>query len=235
VLPFTPGAIRLQRGDTVLHDGAVAPGMVRVVAPGERSAMAARARFQAARLSLPAAMLTAAARSLGAVAGSGAVLEARQDLRRLCPPLISALELRGRQRELVVDGLARALIALIVGRSAPPPVGGLDDAQYASAVAFAEARLGEGVTLRGWADAVGMGVEEFARRFRRHTGVAPYTWFIDRRIDDARTRLAGGDMPIVEIALELGFSSQSHFTDAFTRRTGVAPGRWRATRRASRL
>jgi AraC family transcriptional regulator len=232
VLPYTHGGIRLQRGDTVLHDGPVAPGMVRLVAPGERSAMAARSRFEAARLSLPAAMLTAATESLAPVEALGAVVAARQDLRRLCPPLLSALELRGRQRDLVVEGLAMALIALIVGRaSARGRRSGLDDATYRTAVEFADTHLRDGLTLQGWSAAVGLGVGEFSRRFRSHTGVAPYRWYMDRRVDEAARLLAGSERPIVDIALELGFSSQSHFTDVFSRRTGLAPGRWRASRR----
>jgi AraC family transcriptional regulator len=54
---------------------------------------------------------------------------------------------------------------------------------------------------------------------------------MDRRIDESMRLLASTDQPIVDIALEMGFSSQSHFTDAFTRRAGIPPGRWRdATR-----
>jgi AraC family transcriptional regulator len=229
VLPYTTGAIRLERAGTIVHDGPVRPGMVRVVAPHERSAMAADSRFEAARISLPPATLTAVAETLGSLDEVAAVIGARQELRRLCPPLVSAFQLRGRRRDLVVEGLATALVALILDHaSAPSAHPGLDDVQFAAAVAFAETRLSIGLELDNWAAAVGLATTEFSRRFRRLTGVAPYAWFMDRRIDESMRLLASSDLPIVDIALQMGFSSQSHFTDAFTRRAGIPPGRWRA-------
>jgi AraC family transcriptional regulator len=228
VLPYTPGGIRLERAGAILHDGPVRPGMARVVAPGERSAIAAHSRFEAARISLPRVTLTAAAESLGSLDEVAPVVGARQELRRLCPPLISAFQLRGQRRDLVVEGLATALVALILDHAPGPSAhAGLDDVQFADAVAFAEARLRSGLELDSWAEAVGLATTEFSRRFRRQTGMAPYAWFMDRRIDEAMRLLASTDHRIIDIALEMGFSSQSHFTDAFTRRAGIPPGRWR--------
>ena len=126
------------------------------------------------------------------------------------------------------------LVGLILGAaSASQPAGELHDDQYAAAVAYAETRLRSGIDLRDWAAAAGMAAPDFTRRFRRRTGTAPYAWFMDRRIDAAMHLLGTTDQPILDIALELGFSSQSHFTDAFKHRTGVAPGRWRAACRAT--
>jgi AraC family transcriptional regulator len=37
-------------------------------------------------------------------------------------------------------------------------------------------------------------------------------------------------MSIAEIALDVGFADQAHFTRAFTRAVGTSPGAWRRTR-----
>jgi len=233
VLPYTAGSIRLERGDIVVHDGPVRPGMVRLAAPGDRSAITTLQPFESAMLWIPSTMIAGAAASLAATARDEAVLAAQQDVRRLCPPLISALELHGSRRELVVNGLATALLGLLLGHRPAAPRNGLDDDQYAAAVTFAEQRLRSGITLRDWASAVDMAAVDFSRCFREHTGVAPYAWFMDRRIDESMRLLATTDQPIVEIGLEMGFDSQSHFTDAFKRRAGMPPGRWRSARSAT--
>jgi AraC family transcriptional regulator len=38
-------------------------------------------------------------------------------------------------------------------------------------------------------------------------------------------------LPLAEIALDCGFSEQSHFTRTFTRMVGTSPGEWRRQRR----
>lgn len=67
----------------------------------------------------------------------------------------------------------------------------------------------------------------FVRAFRNTVGIAPYTWFLNERIARARTLLARTQLSLAEIALECGFSDQSHFTNTFVRHVGMAPGRWR--------
>ena len=69
-----------------------------------------------------------------------------------------------------------------------------------------------------------------ARTFRRRHGVTIGTFALDRRLDRAR-RLLATPMALVDIAAELGFADQSHFTRMFRRRTGVTPGGARAMMR----
>ena len=54
----------------------------------------------------------------------------------------------------------------------------------------------------------------------------------DGTIERAKEMLLRTDLATVEVALKVGFCSQSHFTEAFRRRVGQSPARWRAMRRA---
>jgi AraC family transcriptional regulator len=51
---------------------------------------------------------------------------------------------------------------------------------------------------------------------------------IRRRIEATKTLLAEQDTPIGEVAVAVGFGSQSHFTTSFRRVTCVTPGHYRA-------
>jgi len=159
------------------------------------------------------------------------VMQARYDLQRLVPLLRMTSELRGSRRSLLISGLVLALMALALDVDAHHPadqVSGFDDEQFETVLAFAKSRLSQHLDLAKWADSVKLPTSEFARRFQQRTGVAPYTWFMDRRIDEAKRLMMESRMPLVEIALDSGFCSQSHFTEAFRRRVGTSPGRWRS-------
>jgi AraC-like DNA-binding protein len=67
---------------------------------------------------------------------------------------------------------------------------------------------------------------EFSRVFRRMEGVAPRSYLLERRVARAK-RLLASDRSLSEIALELGFYDQSHFTRVFKQSTGETPAAFR--------
>lgn len=88
------------------------------------------------------------------------------------------------------------------------------------------ARLAEPPSLEQLAAAVQLSPFHFARVFRRATGVPPYAWVKQRRIEQARALLKSGCAP-VNVAMQLGFSDQSHLTRQFKQAYGVGPGEYR--------
>ena len=67
----------------------------------------------------------------------------------------------------------------------------------------------------------------FVRAFTNTVGIAPYAWFVQQRVSQARELLMGTSLPLAQIALECGFSDQAHFTKAFAKATGLTPAKWR--------
>jgi AraC family transcriptional regulator len=59
--------------------------------------------------------------------------------------------------------------------------------------------------------------------FKRATGHTPYLCVTLRRMDRARQLLAETEMPLVQIAAQVGFQTHSHFTRVFRKLTGVTP------------
>jgi AraC family transcriptional regulator len=67
----------------------------------------------------------------------------------------------------------------------------------------------------------------FARQFRRHYGQSLGTYVRRQRLLWATQQLAQSDRPLSDIAMEAGFSDQSHFTRALKREFGVTPQQFR--------
>ncbi len=80
------------------------------------------------------------------------------------------------------------------------------------------------------ADEVRLSPYHFAHVFKRKIGIAPHQYVMQRRLERAEQLLAHTDLPIVAIAVELGYASQSHFSEQFHRETGVTPLNYRLHR-----
>ena len=71
----------------------------------------------------------------------------------------------------------------------------------------------------------------FSRLFQKATGLSPHRYVTERRVREAKSKLAEGRLSLVEIALESGFGSQGNFNRIFRKRTGLTPGQFRSQRR----
>jgi AraC family transcriptional regulator len=94
---------------------------------------------------------------------------------------------------------------------------------------YIDANLDGDLGLDTLARAAGVSAAQFVPRFTAAHGETPHQFVIRRRVDRARQLLAGSDLPIADIALQTGFSSQSHLTDVFRRQIGEAPAAYRRT------
>jgi AraC family transcriptional regulator len=75
-----------------------------------------------------------------------------------------------------------------------------------------------------------MSTSYFARSFKVSYGISPHRWLIERRIERAKELLKQSGLPLIDIALQSGFSDQAAFTRTFRRFMGDSPGRWRRER-----
>ena len=87
------------------------------------------------------------------------------------------------------------------------------------------AHIAEPITLTQLALHVGHSPYHLLRVFTREIGMPPHAYLESLRIRHAQRLLSAG-IPLVQVALESGFSSQSHFTTRFRRMIGVTPGQY---------
>lgn len=85
----------------------------------------------------------------------------------------------------------------------------------------------ERCSLQTLADTVGLSPNYLHSVFTECFGMTPYAYVMSRRIRAAQKRIAAGEKTMMEIALELGFCSQSHFNKVFKEQTGLTPVAYR--------
>lgn len=135
----------------------------------------------------------------------------------------------GRASALQVDETAFGLLDLLTRRTNHEGV--TATARQQRAVTAAEAYLAghytDEVKLEDVAKAAACSPFHLSRLFRRQRGVGLHRHLSELRLRDAVDRLCGSDTSMTDIAMQLGFSSPSHFSAQFSERLGVAPSRFR--------
>lgn len=134
---------------------------------------------------------------------------------------------------MFVQGLAQSLAAHLVRRygsvatGRQRPRGGLPAFKLRRVIERMESQLDRDFNLARLAREVGLSEFHFGRAFKQSTGYAPSRYFIRLRMERARQLLRETPRSIIEIGLEVGYTSASHFAQVFRRETGVAPSDYR--------
>lgn len=95
--------------------------------------------------------------------------------------------------------------------------------ELARVTEYIEAHLDQDVSLLRLARVCGVSASHLRTLFKRSLGVPVHEYIIQRRVERARTLLMRGDLPASQIALDAGFSHQSHMARCMRRVLGVTP------------
>jgi AraC-like DNA-binding protein len=92
---------------------------------------------------------------------------------------------------------------------------------------YIDENFAKGISLKELAEHVALSPYYFLRVFRAQVGLPPYMYLENVRVGHAQ-RLIERGKPLAEVAVEAGFSSQSHLTRHFKRIIGATPGQYAA-------
>lgn len=91
---------------------------------------------------------------------------------------------------------------------------------------YLNAHFGDDISLNQLARAVQCSPFHLLRTFRRTVGLTPHAYLIQIRVQRAKHLLLTNHS-ITQVALETGFTDQSHFTRRFKQILGITPGQYR--------
>ena len=234
--------VRFTVSGRTVHDGVVTPGAFHVTEPAAPARCLFRGPYDVLHLHVPN-------RTIAEVCGDFAhrepasfcpqpALARDPTVERLAWALLASERMSGSFARLYADSVGNAIVARLLGLvqgEAPerPKVAELAKWRLKRAVEYIEASLTESVSLADIASAAGLTRMHFAAQFKAATGLRPHEYLLRRRIERAQEKLAGTSMSLVEVALSVGFQTQSHFTSVFTRMVGQPPRAWRETQESA--
>ncbi|XGV97627.1 MAG: helix-turn-helix domain-containing protein [Leptolyngbya sp. BL-A-14] len=99
----------------------------------------------------------------------------------------------------------------------------LTHAQLQQTIHYICNHLDRELSLEQMAAVIHVSPTYFASLFKHATGISPHQYVIQQRVKRAKAMLLKTDLAIADIALQVGFSSQSHLTQQFKRFTGMTP------------
>jgi len=111
--------------------------------------------------------------------------------------------------------------------------GGLPPYQLRQVTEFIHAHMDQPINLAQLAAVASLSPFHFHREFKRSTGLTPGKYIFELRMEHAERLLSDSELPLAQVALQVGFADQSHFTAAFRRARSITPRAYRiATARA---
>jgi AraC family transcriptional regulator len=103
----------------------------------------------------------------------------------------------------------------------------LDGWQFKQLQDYIEENLAAELTIANLAASIPMSQFHFARAFKNATGSPPHRYIMQRRIERSKVLLSVTRLSAAEIAYQVGFSNQSHFSAQFRKSVGLTPKQFR--------
>lgn len=127
-----------------------------------------------------------------------------------------------------VEGIGHVMIGYLLRqhlrvRSGSLPHRGLGASELSRLRAFIRENLHKGFSVREFAHCVSLSPARLSVKLKLATGLSPWRYVQEQRLELAKQLLRSRRMPLLEIADRLGYADQSHLTNAFRKSTGITP------------
>ncbi len=143
--------------------------------------------------------------------------------------MLAELRAGGMMGQLYIESLTQALVIHLLRnystltKPITSPSSRFTRIQLQQAIDYIHTYLNRDLSLAELASVVNISPTYFASLFKQTMGISPHQYVIQQRIERAKVMLMKTDLAIADIALQVGFSSQSHLTQQFKRLTGMTP------------
>lgn len=103
------------------------------------------------------------------------------------------------------------------------PVGYAAPSKLRDAIVLMERNLENPIPMSEISAKTGLSNRQLQRLFGSHTGVTPVRYYLEIRLDRARSMVTQTEMSIMEIAVACGFTSQEYFARVYKERFSLTP------------
>lgn len=114
-------------------------------------------------------------------------------------------------------------------------VGGLPPRRLQRVFSHIRENIGQELSVTELAQVAGMSQYYFSKLFKMSTGTTPHQYVMRQRVERAQEHLRETRIGLADVAMKVGFETQSHFTSVFRRLAGITPKHYREMHRAVAL
>ncbi|HEY0301502.1 MAG TPA: AraC family transcriptional regulator, partial [Rhizomicrobium sp.] len=153
-------------------------------------------------------------------------------IRQIGLSILSELTSETAAGRMLVETASLLLAARLAQRysdaAVPPPDRHhrLDNARLRRVLDYIDQNVDRDISIQELADVACLSAFHFARMFSAAMGMPPARFVSRQRLENAKSMLTNGKVPLSEIAFNSRFSSQASFHRAFRRATGMTPGEY---------
>jgi AraC-like DNA-binding protein len=142
--------------------------------------------------------------------------------------VIQAIRANRPALQQILAGATHNLMGLIYSAQQAQPAA---DAQNANVIENAITRIQNEfhreLDVKLLARELGVSYSWFRHTFATHTGLSPHQYLLGFRLVRARSLLAETELPIKEIAMQIGFDDELYFSRLFRQKLNLTPSQWR--------
>ena len=135
--------------------------------------------------------------------------------------VLAVHSLEGDLAQEIVDAYLSATLAPI------EVVGGLPPRRLQRVFSHIRENIARDLSVSELAQVVGMSQYYFSKLFKMSTGTTPHQYVMRQRVERAQEVLRETQTALAEVATQVGFETQSHFTSVFRKLVGATPKHYR--------
>lgn len=145
--------------------------------------------------------------------------------------LVNAQHNETSHQQLLKLGLSSALFGLCWPHLSAEPLGSPSHQELPPWLAHVLRRIAQEPSCRiaDLAHDAGFSPAQFRRTFHKWVGIAPRDYLKNRRLETARHLLETTELPLKDIAAEIGLRDVAHFSQLFKTANGLTPAQYRAS------
>ena len=141
--------------------------------------------------------------------------------------MLAVHSLEGDLAQEIVDAYLSATLAPI------EVVGGLPPRRLQKVFSHVRENIARDLSVTELAQVVGMSQYYFSKLFKMSTGTTPHQYVMRQRVERAQEILRETPTALAEVATQVGFETQSHFTSVFRKLVGATPKHYREMHQAT--
>ena len=130
--------------------------------------------------------------------------------------------------ESIAESLANVIILLITRMAAANAPCSVDlSFECRQLKEYLDEHYMNDVTLESLSSSIFVSKFHLSREFKKEVGISPIKYVISKRVNEASRLLLETNLPIKDIAIQVGYPNSAYFSQTFKRVTGKTPSEFR--------